>query len=199
MVAWTSAAGLALGALWVSFLRLVHVARALRFDCAELAEALGQRSGRGELGGLAVALAREGGSWETGLLEELAHSRTSEEAIAVANEHIRDLARELDWGGTIPSAAARIGFLGPMSIVFFVVAGGRAPIHEILALFAWAAVGALGPLWVRRTARELVSARRRAADLFVARCIRAARPTPDDPRPQGPANGTRVDPSQIDV
>jgi hypothetical protein len=175
MIAWGVAGLLAMGAILVAWIRLCRVRRALAFDAASLADAVERTPTRAGLRDLALAMQREGPSWEAQFVTDLLDAEGERAIVAITNEHLRDLAFELDWGAAIPGSAARIGLVGPMWVAFFELAHGRTAVFHLVVLFVWSAVGGAAPLWVGRAVSELLIARRAGVDRLVASCVRAAR------------------------
>jgi hypothetical protein len=186
----------ALGSVLLSVERLRRVLGALSFDPNLLAKGLGHRASPERLRRLAELVRAEGVSWEAEFFEDLVSAAGEKERIAVANEHLGDLAGRLGWGARIPIVTTRISILGPLCIAFFSLAITAAVAWKgFLPLLLWGGAGFLGSTWVGRAAERAAKDRREGMDKLVAQVLTAAKglapagQTADPPRSVDPSRG----------
>jgi hypothetical protein len=173
--AWLVAMLFALVSMAVSLERLRRVHRAVTFDLASLARALGRS---GDIERLRetrdVMIEQEGETWESELVRAALETRSPQERTALVNEQLGDVESALAWGSRIPVAAARLSALGPMSVLFFALAEGNAQMIDVLPLVAWGGAGVVGALAVGREADHSAAELRKGIDAWVTRVLDAA-------------------------
>jgi hypothetical protein len=175
VVTWLIAMFFAIGSMAVSLERLRRVHRAVTFDLASLARALGRS---GDIERLRYArelmVEQEGETWESELVRAALDARSPAERTALVNEQLGDVESALAWGSRIPVAAARMSALGPMSVLFFALAEGSTQMADVLPLVAWGGAGVVGALAVGREADQSAGEMRKGIDAWVTRVLDAA-------------------------
>lgn len=173
--AWLLAMLFALGAVAVSLERLRRVHRAVTFDLAALAGALGRT---GDIDRLRqardVMVEQAGETWESELVRVALEASSPAARTALVNEQLGDVESGLAWGNRIPIAAARMSALGPMSVLFFGIAQGSMQIGDVVPLIAWGGAGVVASLAVGREADRTASEMRKGIDAWVSRVLDAA-------------------------
>ena len=165
----------AFGSVAVSLVRLYRVHRAVTFDLASLARALGRTGDIDRLRRTCeLMVEQEGETWESELVRAALQARSPAERTALVNELLRDVESALAWGSRIPVAAARLSALGPMSVLFFALAEGSMQMVDVLPLVAWAGAGVIGALFVGREADQSAGEMRKGIDVWVTRVLDAA-------------------------
>ena len=172
---WLIAMFFALGSVAISFERLRRVHRAVTFDLGSLANALG-RSGDVERlrRSCELMIEQAGETWESELVRAALDARSPKERTALVNEQLGDVESALTWGARIPIAAARLSALGPMSVLFFSIAGGTIQASDVVALIAWGGAGVIAALSVGRQADRSAGEMRKGIDVWVTRVLDAA-------------------------
>jgi hypothetical protein len=173
--AWLVAMLFAAGSMAVSFERLRRVHRAVTFDLASLANALGRS---GDIERLRrtreLMIEQEGETWESELVRAALDARSPAERTAFVNEQLGDVESALGWGSRIPVVAARLSALGPMSLLFFGLAEGSMQMADVVPLIAWGGAGVIGALAVGREADRSAGETRKGIDAWVTRVLDAA-------------------------
>ncbi len=172
---WLISMFFAMSSMAVSLERLRRVHRAVTFDLASLARALG-RSGDVERLRQAreLMVEQQGETWESELVRAALDARSPAERTALVNEQLGEVESSLAWGSRIPVAAARLSALGPMSVLFFALAEGSMQMADVLALVAWGGAGVVGALAVGREADQSAGEMRKGIDAWVTRVLDAA-------------------------
>jgi len=171
---WLFAIAAASCAVAASALRLYRVRTALHVSPAELARTLGRNADADRLGRMAAEVRASGAVWEADLLDDILAATSGAARVALANEHLDDLAARLDWGRGIPIAAARLSIAAPLCAVFFALAREKVAWSAILLPLACSGVGAVASLWAGHQAEKIAAGLREGVDLLVARALRAA-------------------------
>ncbi len=172
---WLISMFFAMSSMAVSLERLRRVHRAVTFDLASLARALG-RSGDVERVRQAreLMVEQQGETWESELVRAALDARSPAERTALVNEQLGEVESSLAWGSRIPVAAARLSALGPMSVLFFALAEGSMQMADVVALVAWGGAGVVGALAVGREADQSAGEMRKGIDAWVTRVLDAA-------------------------
>ena len=172
---WLLAMLFALGSMAVSLERLRRVHRAVTFDLAALARALGRT---GDIDRLRqtreLMVEQEGETWESELVRAALDARSPAERTALVNEQLNDVESALAWGSRIPVAAARLSALGPMAVLFFAIAEGGMQMGDVVPIVAWGGAGVVGALAVGREADQSAGEMRKGIDAWVTRVLDAA-------------------------
>jgi hypothetical protein len=171
---WLFALAVSACAVAASAVRLRRVRTAQQSSPAELARLLGRAGSVDRLRRMAAEVREAGAAWEADLLDDIIGADSEAARVALANEHLGDLAARLDWGSHIPVAASRLSIAVPLCVVFFALARGALAWSSILPTAFWAGVGAVASLWVGRKADRVAAGLREAVDLLVERSLRAA-------------------------
>jgi hypothetical protein len=171
---WLFAMAVAASAIAVSALRLHRVRTVLRGSPADLARTIGRAGSVETLRRLAVEMRAAGATWEADFLDDVIAAPGEAARVALANEHLGDLAACLEWGGQIPALAARLSIAIPLCAVFFSLARGGLAWAAVLPAVVCAGVGAVVSLWVGREADRAAAALREGVDMLVERSLRAA-------------------------
>jgi len=158
-----------------SFERLRRVHRATSFDLTALTQALGLRGGVPRLDRMRELMLGEiGTTWESELVRVVIEARSPSERTALVNEQLGDVASILGWGSRIPAASARLSALGPLSVLFFLLARGDVALGDIVPILAWGGAGVVGALAVGREADRVAAEVRKGIDTWVVRVLDAA-------------------------
>jgi hypothetical protein len=172
---WLVAMFFAVGSMAVSVERLRRVHRAVTFDLASLARALGRT---GDIERLRqtreLMVEHEGETWESELVRAALDAQSPAERTALVNEQLGEVESALAWGNRIPVAAARLSALGPMSVLFFALAEGNMQMIDVLPVIAWGGAGVVGALAVGREADRSAGEMRKGIDAWVTRVLDAA-------------------------
>jgi hypothetical protein len=174
MMLWLFAMAVAIGAVAVSTLRLRRVRSALHGSPADRARAIGRGANAERVRRMAIEMREAGAIWEADLLDDIIVATSEAARVALANEHLGDLAARLEWGRHIPLAAARLSVTIPLCAVFFSLARGGLQWSSVLPAAACAGVGAAVSLWVGREADRTAAGLREGVDMLVERLLRAA-------------------------
>ena len=172
---WLLAMLFAVAAVGVSVERLRRVHRASSFDLPALTRALGLRCGAPRLGEMReLMLGESGASWESELVRVVLEARSPAERTALVNEQLGEVESELRWGSRIPAVAARLSAVGPLCVLFFVLATGGVELGDIIPVIAWGGAGVVGALAVGREADRVATDVRKGIDTWVGRVLDAA-------------------------
>jgi hypothetical protein len=172
---WLIAMLFALCSMGVSFERLRRVHRAVTFDLASLARALGRSGDIERLRQTRELMVEQvGETWESELVRVALDAQSPAERTALVNEQLGDVESALAWGSRIPAAAARLSALGPMSVLFFALARGSMQMADVVPFVAWSGAGVIGALAVGREADQSAGVMRKGIDAWVTRVLDAA-------------------------
>jgi hypothetical protein len=170
---WPFAMAVAACAAAASTWRLVRVRTALGSSPADLARILGREGSADRLRRVAAQARAAGATWEADLIDDVIGAGSEAARVALANEHLGDLAARLDWGSHIPVAASRLSIAVPLCAMFFSLARGALAWSSILPTALCAGAGAVVSLWVGREADRVAARQREGVDLLVERSLRA--------------------------
>jgi hypothetical protein len=171
---WLFAMAVASVAVAASMLRLRRVRTAVRSSPNELGRLVGRSGSRQRLRRVAAEMRAKGAIWEADLLDDICGATSDGARVALANEHLGDVAARLDWGSHIPVAAARLSIATPLCAAFFSLARGRVDWSSLVPVVVCAGTGAVASLWIGREADRSASRLREGIDLLVERALRAA-------------------------
>jgi hypothetical protein len=171
---WLFAMAVAGCAVAASMLRLRRVRTAVRSSPNELGQLMGRSGSVDRLRHAAMGMRASGANWEADLLDDILAAANDAARVALANEHLDDLAARLDWGSHIPVAAARLSIAAPLCAAFFSLARARLEWSSVVPVIVCAGLGAVVCLWVGREADRFAARLREGVDLLVERALRAA-------------------------